>query len=328
MNSNALSKYKEFGFVKTPLVCVDRYCDTGNLYIKLEGENLFGNIKGRCAFYMLEDAVSKYYDGGQPINIVESSSGNLALALHRLSGRFNVNFLCLSDRTTPKDKQKDLLGEGVNVHFVPKKKHVDFRSARISMAKELHEKSEYIWINQYNNSANAQAHYQTTGPEIWEQTNGDLDWIVLSVGSGGTISGVAKYLKRQNKKINVIGVEPLGSTSFGGVNSRYVTAGAGMCGPSNLLKDHMDFIDFYVQVPDNIAAFECKKFMEYEGISVGLTTGHCLAVASTLATNLRKKVVVISPDSGEHYKDIIYNLIQKQPTLKKESMKITPIIHP
>lgn len=308
--SDIFKEFNSFQFVKTPLVCVNRYVPAGNVFLKLEGENLFGNIKARCAFYMLQDIVNQRSGSSHSINVVESSSGNLAIALHKLSNHFNVHFLCLSDRTTPESKQKELLDEGVNVEFVEKMGHPDFRTARISKAKELHEKSDYIWVNQYENPANAQAHYETTGPEIWEQTQGNIEWVIASVGSGGTISGIAKYLKQKKPTINIVGVEPLGSTSFGGESHPYVSAGAGMLGASKLLKAHLKYIDYYAQVSDILAAMECKKFAEHEGISVGLTTGHCLAVASQLTNRPNETVVVVSADTGIHYKKTINNLVE------------------
>lgn len=311
--SNTLKMFNRFNFKKTPLVCANRYSPAGNVFLKLEGENLFGNIKVRCAFYMLQDIANQNSGCTHAVNVVESSSGNLAIALHKLSDHFNVNFLCLSDRTTPENKQKELLDEGINVQFVEKMGYPDFRTARISKAKELHEKFDYIWVNQYENPANAQAHYETTGPEIWEQTQGNIDWVVVSVGSGGTISGISKYLKQKKPSINIVGVEPLGSTSFGGESHPYVSAGAGMLGPSELLKTYLKYIDYYAQVSDILAAMECKKVEKLEGVSVGLTTGHCLAVASQLQTKPNDTVVVVSADSGRHYNTTFTNLIESAP---------------
>jgi len=112
--SNTLKMFNRFNFKKTPLVCANRYSPAGNVFLKLEGENLFGNIKVRCAFYMLQDIANQNSGCTHAVNVVESSSGNLAIALHKLSDHFNVNFLCLSDRTTPENKQKELLDEGIN----------------------------------------------------------------------------------------------------------------------------------------------------------------------------------------------------------------------
>ena len=323
MNNSPLREAcQSLGLTDTPLVCVDRYCPSGNMYVKCEGENRLGSIKARCAFYMLHDAVKKNSVKEHPINIVESSSGNLAIALHKLSGHFGVTFLCLSDETTPESKQRELRDEGVNVRFVEKDYYPDFRSARIAAASRLGERPDCFWINQYANPANFRAHYETTGPEIWEQTKGTVQWIVISVGSAGTICGIGTFLKQVNPAVTVVGVEPLGSTSFGGRSHPYVAAGAGMLEPSELLCRYGGCIDYFAQVPDALAARECKRFEELEGFNVGLTTGHNLAVASLLCKRTSSPVVVVSADSGKHYEAPIRKLLELTPRkLGKVSLK-------
>ncbi len=324
MGNNLLhEECQRFGLTDSPLIPVNRYCPRGNMFVKCEGENRLRSIKARSAFYMLHDAVQKYTVTGQQICIVESSSGNLAIALHKLSGHFGVSFLCLSDKTTPVSKQRELLEEGVNVQFIPKGDYPDFRSARIAAASRFGEQPDYVWINQYANPANFRAHYETTGPEIWEQTKETVRWIVISVGSAGSICGVGKFLKQVNPDINVVGVEPLGSTSFGGRSLPYVAAGAGMLGASELLRRYGSCIDYFAQVSDYLAALECRRFEELEGFNVGLTTGHNLAVASLLCRRTRSSVVVVSADSGKHYKASIKQLLGLPPR-KPDEVSLQP----
>lgn len=323
--SNIKCRYYDYGFIQTPLFKATSYSSNADIYVKLEGQNLFGNIKSRSAFYMLNSVATEYKPVNGRLNVVESSSGNLALALHNLSDLFSINFLCLTDSTTSELKQKKLIEEGVNLKFVEIGNNLDLRTARINMARSLHAKGDFIWLNQYNNNANALAHYETTAPEIFKQANQNVDWIIVSVGSGGTISGIARYLKERDSNIKVVGVEPIGSTSFGGHDGMYITAGAGMRGPSQLLKSNFQYIDFFAQVSDETAARECNRFWEVEGVKVGLTSGHCLAVASKLSKEITGKVIVISPDSGDHYEHIIDRLLQVTPFNRDDSISIMPL---
>ena len=313
MNNRPLRKAcHNLGLTDTPLVCVDKYCLSGNMFVKCEGENQLGSIKARAAYYMLHGAVIKNTTNDQMINIVESSSGNLAIAIHKLSGYFGVNFLCLSDKTTPVRKQKELHEEGLNVRFIQKGDYPDFRSARIASASRLGKQPGFFWLNQYANPMNVRAHYETTGPEIWEQTKGTVRWIVISVGSAGTICGIGRFLKQVDSSVKIVGVEPLGSTLFGGKSHSYIAAGAGMLGPSEILLRYGNCIDYFSQVSDTIAAWECKQFEKREGFNVGLTTGHSLAVGSLLCSRTRSPVVVVSADNGNCYEDSIRHLLESR----------------
>ena len=295
-------------FTNTPLMCAKSYWPKGNLFVKLDGNNIYGGIKSRTAFYMLKEITGKLPSTTNKLNVVESSSGNLAIALHKLSGLFNVNFLCLADKSIPESKRKELHNTGVNIQLVDKGDYPDLRSARIAKAKEIGDKKGWVWANQYANVGNFQGHFETTGPELWAQTSGAVSWVVCSVGSAGTICGIGNYLKKRNHNINIVGVEPVGSTSFGGKPGPYISAGSGMREPSELLSRFGDCIDYYSKVTDEAAAIQCNNFFKYEKISVGITTGHNLAVATEIASNTDKIVVVISADSGRHYKKEILRL--------------------
>jgi cysteine synthase len=318
--------YYKQNFKFTPLYNASKFSNNRRIYVKLEGDNLLGSIKSRSAFYMLNTISLQNLSNSNRLNVVESSSGNLALALHYFSEMFNIKFLCITDRTTSPLKQQQLLDCGVNLKYVEIGNNPDLRTARIKLAKSLHDSGSYIWLNQYQNKANALAHYETTAPEIFKQSKHEIDWIIVSVGSGGTISGIAKYLKEKNPTIKVIGVEPLGSTSFGGINGSYATAGAGMRGPSELLKSNLEYIDYFCQVPDSVAAFQCLNFYAKEGLKVGLTTGHCLAVAYKIAKTENSKIIVVSPDKGDYYNDIIGSLVNETDNIDEYSLKIKKVL--
>jgi cysteine synthase len=300
-------------FTNTPLICANRYWPKGNLFVKLDGNNMFGGIKARTAFYMLKELTDKKSLHANKLNVVESSSGNLAMALHKLSKLFDVNFLCLADKSIPKSKRIELINTGVNIQLIEKGNFSDLRSARIAKANELGQQKGWVWANQYANIGNFKGHFETTGPELWNQTSGALSWVVCSVGSAGTICGIGNYLKGKNQKINIVGVEPVGSTSFGGNPGPYISAGSGMREPSELLSRFGDCVDYYSKVTDEAAAIQCNNFFKHEKISVGITTGHNLAAANEIASKTDKIVVVISADNGCHYTEELKKLKMKTP---------------
>jgi len=283
---------------------VETYCPSGNLYLKLEKYNPTGSVKDRAAYYIFLDLIEtgKLKPGTV---LVESSSGNLGLAIAYFAREVGIRFVCLVDPTVPREKLKQLENAGVEIHVVSLGNSPDYRTARIQLARELNQQPGWIWTNKYDNPANFKAHYETTGPEIWAQTGGQVDYIVCSVGTGGTICGVAHYLKQQNSAVRVIAVEPEGSTIFGGEPGTYLSVGAGMRGPSGIIRKYGQIIDYYCKVNDRDALQECVKILRTEGLSVGVTTGSVLVVASSLAArHPGKNVVAIAPDGGENYTDL------------------------
>ncbi|MCA9731949.1 MAG: cysteine synthase family protein [Deferribacteres bacterium] len=299
-----LKDLNEYHVGNTPLYHAKSYCPSQNLYLKLEMLNPLGSIKDRTAYYILKNLI----DTGRltsDIKIVESSSGNLGLALNYFACDIGIYFRCLIDPTVPQEKQKQLEDADIDVYVVALDDNPDYRTARIQLAKELNQQKDWIWTNQYNNPANVQAHYETTGPEIWLQTRGSVDYVVCSVGTGGTICGIGRYLKQQNFSIKIIAVEPDGSTAFGGQPGKYLSVGSGMRGQSGIFKLYGHVVDYYCKVKDLDALQECVNFFSAENISIGVTTGSVLVVASCIALRYPKsKIVVIAPDDGEKYFDL------------------------
>jgi cysteine synthase len=309
MGAKMLKLFSEYDFVRTPVIQANRFAASGNLYVKLESENLNNNIKSRTAYFMINDFCLKE----NTANIVESSSGNLGLSLGYFASMIDVNFLCLVDPTVPEYKIKKLIKNNIRYKVISKGNYPDYRMARISYAEELNQMKDWYWINQYNNTANEFAHYTTTGPELYEQMHEDIDIFVCSVGSGGTISGIGKFLKEQHKNIKIVAVEPEGSTIFGGCSNEYLTAGAGLKEPSGILKRNWGLFDYFAQVNDIDAINTCLEFSKKEGILPGITTGSVLFVAQYLAQkHLDKHIVCISPDGGEQYIDIFEKYEYKQ----------------
>lgn len=298
-----LKEYSHYNFIKTPIVCLEKYSSNKNLYAKLEGNNLNGSIKSRTAYFIFKDIMDKR----NVKNIVESSSGNLGLSLGYFANELGYNFLCLVDQTVPEQKIKQLRDANIRYEMVSLGNFPDFRSARIAYAQALDSHADWFWTNQYGNMANEQAHYITTGPELVEQFNGQIDFFVCAVGSGGTISGTGRYLK-ENLDCTIVAVEPKGSTIFGGEPSKYLTAGLGLSYPSKVLMKNIFLIDYYVKVEDSLSIQACMDVKKMEGLSVGITTGSVLYAAHCLAEQYpTKNIVCISPDGGQLYQDIFDN---------------------
>jgi len=298
-----LRTFSEYDLGNTPIYKAKVYCPSENLYLKLEMKNPNGSIKDRTGYYIIKDLIQtgRLRPG---IKLVESSSGNLGLALGYFAREIGVPFRCLVDPTVPQEKQEELRDSGIDVHVVSLGNNPDYRTARISIAKELDNKSDWIWTNQYDNPSNFQAHFETTGPEIWSQMNGHIDYVVCSVGTGGTICGVGYYLKQQFPLLKIVAVEPMGSTIFGGTDRQYLSVGAGLRGQSGIFKKYGQLVDYYCKVEDQDSLQECVCFEKKESFSLGVTTGSVLVVASYISKCYPDKyVIAISPDSGVKYKN-------------------------
>lgn len=296
-----LKKYDYYNFVKTPVECLHTFSYSNNIFVKLESQNLNGNIKSRTAYFILKNIERNC----NITNIVESSSGNLGLSLGYFAKEMNLNFLCLVDPSVPIEKIQQLEKNNIIYESVELKDFNDYRTARINYAKELGAKAGWFWTNQYANSSNTEAHYVTTGPELFEQLKGNIDIFVCSVGTGGTISGIAQYLKEQNKAIEIVAVEPSGSTIFGGEPRKYLTAGAGLDAPSKLLIKNIKNIDYYAKVDDSDAIKTCLELLQKEKIFVGITSGSVLFVSKYLSELYPdKNIACVCPDGGELYNDI------------------------
>lgn len=289
----------EYGIGDTPLQ-VEEMC--GNkVGFKLEQFNRLGSIKDRIAYYMIDGINEKRNTSKEQIKVCESTSGNLGLALHYFCNLKGYQFLCLTDETIPYLKLEKLKSNGVSYEIVEQVDGLDFRDSRIRRAKEL-ECQGYYWTNQYDSVMAIKAHYETTGPEIWQQTNGKITHLICSVGTGGTIIGTGKYLKEKNSHIKLIGVEPYGSTILGSEEYKYLSVGAGMKGkPGNILR-HMDLIDAWEIVKDEDSIRECRKLHENYNLNVGITSGMAYHAARKIIDSSQNQyIVIICPDGSACY---------------------------
>lgn len=303
--NHGLNELGSYGIGNTPLHRASKFCPHGQLYLKLEQYNTTGSIKARTAYFIVANLIQQQII--KPgMSIVESTSGNFGVSLALFCKGIGVNVVCLIDSTIPFQKVQLLRDAGANVRFVELGEYADYRSARMVEASRLGLQPGWVWPNQYANEAGMIAHELTTGPEIWEALKGNVDHVIASVGTGGTLCGIARALKRRHPNINVVAVEPLGSTIFGGQPTTYLSAGSGLPEPSPLLQKHGHYINRFAKISDALAIRTCHAIAHLEKIHVGITAGASVAVANQIATaNPTNIVVAIIPDGSENYNDIL-----------------------
>jgi len=287
---------------------------------KVEFFNPGGSVKDRIGVSLIEEAERQgdIEPGG---TIIEGTSGNTGAGLAITA--IAKGYRCIFTTTDKQSQEKvDVLrGLGAEVLVCPTNVEPDDPRSYYSVARRLADEiPNSIYLNQYDNPANAKAHYETTGPELWEQTEGQITHFVAGAGTGGTISGTARYLKEQNEDVKVIGVDPCGSVFHKyfheGVFDEdeiypYFTEGVG----EDILPENMNFdlVDDFVEVDDKTAMQMTRRLAEEEGLFIGQSCG--MAVAGTLqwidahrdALSPDDVVVVLLPDSGFRYLSKTYN---------------------
>lgn len=295
----------------TPLVRLRRYSPTGApLAAKVEFFNPGSSVKDRIGIAMLEAAE---HEGllKPGMTIVEPTSGNTGLGLAIAAILKGYKLVCTASSKIPKEKVAMLQAHGARVVICPMEVEPDDPRSYYKVAERIRDEEGAFLPYQYYNQANPMAHYRTTGPEIWQQTAGRVTHWVAGVGTGGTISGVAKYLKEQNPAIRVIGVDPEGSVyrhfnETGQVlpldeQQSYLIDGIGQ---SYIPKSAwMDLIDDVVTVDDRAAYRAVFELCRKEAIFAGSSGGAAVHAARDLASTLPEDslVVTLLPDSGERY---------------------------
>ena len=289
----------------TPILKLNRYSEeagiTGaNILAKLEYLNPAGSVKDRIALRMIEDAEEKGIIG-PGATIIEPTSGNTGIGLAAVATARGYRAILTLPDTMSVERRTMLKAYGAELVLTEGAKGM---KGAIAKAEELKNEIEgAVILGQFVNPANPEAHYLTTGPEIWDQTDGKVDIFVAGVGTGGTLTGVGKFLKEQNPEVKVVAVEPSTSPvlSKGEAGSHKIQGiGAGFV-PDTLDTSVYD----EVLTIDNEDAFaEGKRFAGAEGILVGISSGAALKAASILAArpeNAGKNIVVLLPDSGDRY---------------------------
>ncbi len=270
------------------------------IFAKLENENPLGSAKDRPAKFMVDDAEKKglLKPGG---TIIEPTSGNTGIGLAAIGTSRGYRVIIVMPDTMSVERQDIIKSYGAEVVLTEGKKGI---TASVAKAKELAGQIDGSYIpNQFENMANPKAHYQTTGPEIWDDTKGKIDFLVATFGTGGTISGTGKFLKEKNPKIKVIGIEPETSPlATKGYAGPHLIQGIGASFIPKTMD--LDLCDEILTV-DNERPFELGKLLrKKEEISVGISSGAALAGALQIAKrseNAGKNIVAIFPDSGDRY---------------------------
>jgi cystathionine beta-synthase len=304
---------------KTPLVRLKRLGDDlpCPIYAKVEYFNPGGSVKDRIAVNIIEEAErsGRLKPGG---TVVEATSGNTGLGLAMVCAMkgYKATFV-LPDKMS-QEKIQLLRAFGARVVITPTAVAPDDPRSNISVAKRIVEETpNAILANQYHNPENSRSHYLTTGPEIWEQTGGKVTDVVIGMGTGGTISGVGRYLKEQNPKIRIIGVDPVGSLLMetwqnghipeGAHPKTYKVEGIG----EDFLPSTLDLsvIDDVIQVGDKESFIWARRLVKEEGIFCGGSSGSAQAAAMQYGANLTSDhlLVVLLPDSGSRYLSKFYD---------------------
>ncbi len=288
---------------RTPMLQLNRIKEkeelVANVVVKMEYFNPAGSIKDRAALFMIKDAEDRgVLKSGD--TIIEPTSGNTGIGLASIAAAKGYKTVFTMPETMSVERRLLLKGYGAEIVLTEGK--LGMKGA-IAKAEELAKEKGMILLGQFVNQANPKAHMDTTGPEIWEDTDGKVDILVAGVGTGGTITGTGMYLKEQNSAVQVVAVEPANSPVLSG----------GAPGPHGLMGIGAGFIpeilnttiyDEVVQVTNEEAYEAARKLAYEEGVLVGITSGAALHTAIKLAKreeNTGKTIVAILPDTGERY---------------------------
>lgn len=296
----ALSKYSTWRGVETPIVAKVEYFNPG------------GSVKDRIALAMIEaaEASGELQPGG---TIIEPTSGNTGVGLALVAAVKGYRLILTMPETMSVERRNLVKAYGAEVKLTEGKAGM---KGAIRAAEELKATiSGSIILGQFTNPANPERHYATTGPEIWRDTDGEVDIFVAGVGTGGTVSGVAKYLKEQNPAVKIVAVEPKESPVLsGGASGPHKIQGIG----AGFVPETYDakFIDEVVQVANDEAILAARQLAKTEGLLVGISSGAAAFAAASVALrpeNKGKRVVTLLPDTGERYLSTVLYAFDEYP---------------
>ncbi len=301
----------------TPLVKLNKIIDTEALVLaKVESFNPGHSTKDRMALKMIEDAekAGLLKEGG---TVIEGTSGNTGMGLALACIQKGYRLICTISDKQSKEKMDILKAMGAEIYVCPTNVAPDHPESYYSVAQRLNnEIPNSFYPNQYDNLSNRLAHYETTGPEIWQQTDGKITHFIVGVGTGGTISGIGKYLKEKNPDVKIWGVDSYGSVfkkyHETGIFDEdeiysYITEGIG----EDIIPKNVDFdlIDYFEKVTDKDGAIFARRLAREEGIFAGYSCGSAVAGLNQLKNQLTKDdvVVVLLHDHGSRYVAKIFN---------------------
>ncbi|MDD7596994.1 MAG: cysteine synthase A [Prevotella sp.] len=296
----ALSKYSAFRGLKTPLVA------------KVEFFNPSGSVKDRIALGMVE-AAEKDGTLKPGATIIEPTSGNTGVGLALVAAVKGYKLILTMPETMSVERRNLVKAYGAKVELTPGK---DGMNGAIKAAEKLRDSIEgAVILGQFTNPANPQKHYDTTAVELWNDTDGDIDIFVAGVGTGGTLSGIGKFLKEKNPNIKIVAVEPSTSPVLSGGKSgphKIQGIGAGFI-PQTY---HAEVVDEILTVDNDDAIRTGRQLAQQEGLLVGISSGAAAFAAAELALrpeNKSKKIVVLLPDTGERYLSTVLYAFDEYP---------------
>lgn len=295
----------------TPLMRINNYCKSkdidNNILVKIEKYNPAGSVKDRVALEMIEQAqIDGFLSEGS--TIIEPTSGNTGIGL-ACFGMLKGYKVILTMPSNMSEERKSLLkAYGATIVLTDAKEGMQ---GAIDKANELAKEIPNSFIpSQFDNASNIQAHKKTTGPEIWEDTDGSVDIFVAGIGTGGTITGIGEFLKEKNRNIKVIGVEPQESPVLSkGYAGAHGIQGIGANFVPKVL--NTDIYDEIITVTTEEAYNTVKEIVKEEGLLIGISSGASICAATKIATrdeNKGKNIVVLLPDSGERYLSTLCSL--------------------
>lgn len=260
------------------------------IYGKLEGNNPGGSVKDRAAYSMIKAALDRG-DIHPGDNLIEATSGNTGIALAMIARIMGLNMTLIMPDNSTRERVLAMEAYGAKVILTPHEKTIEYSR---ELAEEMAAKEGYYILNQFANADNYLAHYKTTGPEIWKDTNGKVTHFVSAMGTTGTIMGVSRYLKEQNQDIQIVGTQPTDGSSIPGIrrwSPEFLP---------EIFERHR--VDRIADVSEHDAKEMTRRLAKEEGILAGMSSGGALHAALRIASELKSGVIVfIICDRGDRY---------------------------
>ncbi|GAA4271847.1 cysteine synthase CysM [Aquimarina gracilis] len=276
----------------TPLVKATSLIDNPNitLYLKLEGHNPGGSVKDRAAYNMIKSALDRG-DIDQNTKLIEATSGNTGIALAMIAGIFKLDIELVMPENSTKERVQTMRAYGAKVTLTSE--DVGIEGARDYAEAKVNDEG-YVMLNQFANDDNWRAHYKTTGPEIWRDTEGKITHFVSSMGTTGTIMGTSTYLKEKSKEVQIVGVQPTDESRIPGIRKWPKEYLPKIFNPAK--------VDQVIEVSQEEATAMAKRLAKEEGVFSGMSSGGSVTAALKLAKTLKSGVLVaIICDRGDRY---------------------------
>ncbi len=261
-----------------------------SVFFKLEGNNPGGSIKDRAAYQMIKGALERK-EISKNDKLIEATSGNTGIALAMIARVMGLNMELVMPDNATEERVLTMRAYGAKVTLTPAAEGIE---ASRNYAEKMVKEKAYFMLNQFGNDDNWKAHYLSTGPEIWKDTNGEITHFVSAMGTTGTIMGVSSFLKEKNPEIQIIGAQPAGDSSIPGIRKW----------PKEYLPEiyQPEKVDQLVDVTEEEARIMTRRLAREEGIFAGMSSGGAVAIAEKLTKNLKKGIiVVIICDRGDRY---------------------------